>query len=278
MVISDSNEFQNVSLFRFGYHPFSKPRLYCHIFYIDGLLIDTGQSRVRKQVLDVTQNLDIEQIYVTHHHEDHTGNLDALKNQFGVPIYSSKLCKEMMSDPPPISFAQYMFWGSRPAFQDLVIKEDTIQTNNYSFDIIPVPGHSSDMVALHEANEGWLFSADLYVHHYIAYFMKPESVKTQIASLKKILELDFDVIFCSHNPQLKNGKQLIQKKLQFFETFYGSVSELMIKGFSISEIMKRLKMKKRWGMRILSHGHLSSQNMIQSVIRDLENEKREENK
>jgi hypothetical protein len=32
------------------------------------------------------------------------------------------------------------------------------------------------------------------------------------------MKLDFDILFCAHNPCLKNGKQKIKNKLQFNPT------------------------------------------------------------
>jgi len=75
------------------------------------------------------------------------------------------------------------------------------------------------MVGLYEPNKRWLFSADLYVNSYFAYFLRNENIYQQIESIKKLLALDFDAIICSHNPQLANGKLQLEKKLKFLEDF-----------------------------------------------------------
>lgn len=271
MQISESFKHKNISAFKFGYAPFGKPNLYAHIYYIDGLLIDTGQSRMQKEILIEIKKLNVQQIYITHHHEDHTGNLIKLKNHFNCPAYSSALCKKIMENPPPISFAQKVFWGERPGSDILEIKENKITTDNYEFKIIPIPGHAVDMVALYEPNKKWLFSADLFVNSFIGYFMKEESVVEQINSIKKILELDFDVLLCSHNPQLKNGKEKLIKKLFFLERFYEQVAELYHAGNSAKQIQQRLKLKEYWQVRLMSGGALSRLNMVKAVIRDEEN-------
>lgn len=56
-------------------------------FFVDGLLIDTGHSNAQKEVVKTLSRLPIEQICITHHHEDHTGNLKALQEQVDCPIY-----------------------------------------------------------------------------------------------------------------------------------------------------------------------------------------------
>ena len=257
-----------VHAYQFGYHPYSQPKVQVYLYYVDGLLIDTGQSHMQKDIFANLKNLPVSQMCITHHHEDHTGNLALLKNYFGCPAFSSDSCIELMKDPPPISFSQKLVWGNRPAFHGLQALDSALETPQYKFDIIPIPGHAEDMIALHEPHEGWLFSADMYVHHYIAYFMRQESMKQQIASIKRVLSLDFDVLFCCHNPQLEAPREKLHKKLQFLESFYGKVAEEYHRGNSPKHILRNLDLKEKWPVRLLSHGHLSRINMIKSVIRD----------
>lgn len=267
---TSSFDFEGVKGYKFGYHPFGKPFLFAHIYYIDGLLIDTGQSQMRKDVFQKLKDLPVQQIFITHFHEDHTGNVEMLQKHFDCPVFASQKCIDIMKNPPSISMPQKIFWGSRPSYINFQKVGKTIQTQNYTFQIIPIPGHSKDMIGLYEPTKKWLFSADLYVHYYINYFLKGESVLTQIDSLKRVLELDFEVIFCGHNPQLSDGKEKMQKKVLFFEDFYQKVSNLYQKGKSASQIMKELQLKESWFLRILSNGALSKINMVKSVIRDEE--------
>jgi len=268
MKIQTSFTHQGVQGFKFGYLPYGKPTFFVHIFFVDGLLIDTAQSRMRKEVLGVIENLPVQQIFLTHHHEDHSGNLTAIQEKFSVPTYASSKCVELMKKPPSISFAQWVTWGKSKANFNITPEDKHIETARYSFELIPIPGHAEDMLGLYEQNQGWFFSADLYVNDYIKFFMRNESMAQQIISIQRVLKLDFEVLFCNHNPQLKDGKKLLQSKLNFLENFYGKVSRLYQKGYSISAIYKELKLKRSWSIRLLSHGNLSTLNMIQSVFRD----------
>ena len=270
MKASRSFQHADVSAFGFGFQPIGKPRLFAYCFFVDGLLIDTGQSRMRREVMDATANLPIDQILITHHHEDHNGNLKALQERNQVPAYASPLCVELMRDPPKISFAQFLVWGKTEANFDILTIEESIETPKYKFELILAPGHAPDMYCLYERNEGWLFPADLWVKQYIRYFMRPESMADQIDSIRKILELDFDVLFCSHNPQLKGGKDLMQQKLQFLEDFYGRAAGLYAKGLGDKQIFKQMGLKEDRLTKLLSGGALAGINMVRSVIRDEE--------
>lgn len=270
MLISESFQHKEVLGFKFGAHPVGKPKMFSHIYFVDGLLIDTGQSKMRESIKSEVKKLDVEQIFITHHHEDHTGNITALRELHNCKVYASELCCQIMKSPPKLSFAQKITWGDRPSQDDLIPKYKTIETNNYCFEIIPISGHSPDMVALYEPNRQWLFSADLYINSYIDYFIDTESVTDQIDSIKKVLKLDFKEMFCSHKPQFQNGKQQLAKKLSFLEAFFNDVSMLYNKGYSVDEIFKSLQLKENWIVKFLSAGSLSKINMVKSVIRDLE--------
>lgn len=263
-------EFEHVQGYKMGSSIFGKPKMMVHSFFVDGLLIDTGHSNMRKEFMEAISSFDIAQVFITHHHEDHSGNIDPVQKKLKLPVYAHSLCVETMKSPPSISPAQWLSWGPRNANHSLIAKDEEIETEKYHFDIIPIPGHAHDMVALYEKNEGWLFSADLFVSTYIRFFMRAESMKGQIASIKKILTLDFDRLFCCHNPQMEGGKDKLRSKLAFFEDFYGTVAELYKKSYSVAAIQKEMKVKPMHTVAILSLGNLSAKNMIRSVIRDLE--------
>ena len=272
MKVIDKFSYEQVEIFKFGSRPIGRPNMFSHIFYFDGLLIDTGHSNIREGVLMYVSNLHVDQIFITHHHEDHTGNLKVVRDHFDCPAYASPQCCEIMKNPPGISFAQRLIWGNYEPFAELETCENEISSENHTLNIVPIPGHAPDMVCLHLKEKGWLFSADLWVSEYIRYFMRTESMAQQINSIRKVLELEFDVLFCSHNPQFKNGHQKLQNKLQFLEDFYGRVSELYRQGYPESSIISTLNLKEKWAIRILSGGALSNLNMVRSVIRD-ENER-----
>jgi glyoxylase-like metal-dependent hydrolase (beta-lactamase superfamily II) len=268
--VTDSFNFEEIRYFKFGYNPLGKPSLFTYIYFVDGLLIDSGQRLMENKVSEVTSNLEVRQIFITHHHEDHSGNIQKLRDQFNCDVYASEECCELMKDPPPLSLAQKLVWGTRPPYHDLCPVSDFITTPNHRFQLIPIPGHASDMIALYEPERKWLFSADLYINSYISYFLKNESIADQIRSIRRVLDLDFKVMLCSHNPRIHDGRKKLEEKLLYLEGFHKNVGELHSKGQSAREIMVGLKLKENYFIKILSHGHLSMLNMVRSSIRDYE--------
>ncbi|SFR52458.1 Glyoxylase, beta-lactamase superfamily II [Robiginitalea myxolifaciens] len=241
-----------------------------YMYYVDGLLIDTGQPKARQSVLQETSKLDIDQVIITHHHEDHSGNAPFIKDQHTCPIYASKPCVELMKAPPKISPVQRLTWGDRPANKELIaLEKNEIKTPNHTFTIIPVPGHAADMIALHEPERKWLFSADLFINSYISYFIYNESIIAQMESLRRVLSLDFKVMFCAHNPKLETPRASLEKKLNYLESSYEQVRQLYEKGLDEHSIIKALNWKEMWLVRLASKGQLSRKNMIRAILRDL---------
>jgi len=267
-------DFSPVQAYRFGYSPIGTPSLYVYVYFIDGLLIDAGFTRMRKEITQILDPLPVNQLLITHHHEDHSGNSYTLQNHFQCPAYASPLCIELLKKPKRLEPPRWIYWGSPEATTSLIPVKDIITTPNYTFQVILIPGHAADQIGLYEANQGWFFSADLYLNDYIRYFMYPESMKDQIQSLKRVLKLDFNKLFCGHNPQLKRPKKRLRNKLKFLEDFYGKVADLYHQGYSPKAIMTALELQSMWSIRLFSLGQLSALNMVRSVIRD---EKRKEN-
>ncbi|MFK7980903.1 MAG: MBL fold metallo-hydrolase [Saprospiraceae bacterium] len=268
MQITNPFNYPPVQGFQFGSSLWGKPKMYVYSYFVDGLLIDTGHSNARKMIMHHLTKLPVEQIFITHHHEDHNGNLVALQNHFNVPTYASPLCTKIMKNPPKLSFSQWISWGSTAPNNNILPVEDSISTLNHTFQIIPIPGHARDMVALFEPTEGWLFSADLYIYDYIKFCLENESIAQQITSLKRVLTLEFDLLFCSHNPKMKNAKKHLRRKLNFLEDFYASVLKWHQQGYPPAQIMDKMKLTKLYWMRILTGGALSGLNMVKSVLRD----------
>ena len=96
-------------------------------------------------------------------------------------------------------------------------------------------------------------------------------MKPQISSIKKVLELDWDYLFCSHHPKIKCGRNELEFKLQYLENFYHDVAALYHKGFTEQQIFRKLGFKENWLIRILSGGMHSKLNMVKAVIKDEEN-------
>jgi len=266
----EKTTFHDVILFKLGSSYFGTPKMNVFSFLIDGVLIDTGHPKIGKYFTETLKDESIEKVIVTHHHEDHSGNIEKIKKSKNIPVYASPLCCQLIQHPKRIEPARVMAWGQpkKASAIPLDLKKD-IQTNNYKFRIFETPGHAIDQISLYEESKGWLFSGDIFINDYIRIFMRDEDIAQQINSIRRLLKLEFDVLFCNHQPVLKNGKTRLAKKLDFLETYYDSVKREHEKGNNPKQIMTALNLKEQHLTKFISLGQLSQLNMIRSVVRSL---------
>ncbi len=269
--------FQDLTYFKLGSNLFGKPQMYVYSYLIDGVLIDTGQPRIRKELLNALKEKSVQKILVTHHHEDHSGNIEAIKELKSIEAYASPLCCELLKNPPKVEPARWVTWGQMPKSQLIPLpqNEQFVTSNGVcSFEVLDTPGHAIDQISLYESSRGWLFSGDLFVHDYVKVFMRDENIADQITSIQKLLKLDFEVLLCNHQPIFSNPKPRLQNKLQFLQDFYGKIKGEHDKGLTTpKEIMKALGMKEYRFMQVFSLGQLSRINMVKSVVNCIEEEK-----
>jgi glyoxylase-like metal-dependent hydrolase (beta-lactamase superfamily II) len=263
-------EFGGIKGFKLGWSPFGAPLMTTFCYILDDLMIDTGLSHMRKEVLALAKENRVKRIVLTHHHEDHSGNAAALKEALGARVYGHPLTIEKLARPFRIRPYQTYVWGkSRPlGVEPFPEKIDTVLGP-----MVPVhtPGHSKDHTAFLLEEAGILFPGDLYLADRIKYFRADECLGTEIESLQRILKLEFDMLLCSHFPRAENGQKRIRAKLAFLQDLYGGIVDLWEKGLSEKEIFKTLGLKENHVTQIFCLGNVSMMNGVRSVLRHYKN-------
>ena len=265
MNVVNKTAFGPVEAIRLGFGPIGPPLMSVFLYIVEGLLIDTGQRNMQKVVVELLEKRKPQQILLTHHHEDHAGNAFVLSNIHKISVTAHPITVENVRCGYRILPYQRYVWGKADPVNATPFIE-TIETDSFKFKPIHTPGHSKDHTVYLEETSGWLFSGDLYLGDYIKYFRSDERLADQITSLKKVLQFDFEILFCAHNPRLENGKLRLKNKLQFLEDLYGNIHRLIQKGLSEKAIIKRLDPKKDRWVKWITMGNVSFANMVRSVI------------
>jgi glyoxylase-like metal-dependent hydrolase (beta-lactamase superfamily II) len=214
--------------------------VYCFIF--DNIMIDTGLSHMEKEVAGIAQENKIDRIYLTHHHEDHSGNAAHMNKSIGADVYGHRLAAEKLTKPYAILPYQKYVWG-RTTPVGVKRFPQTIETPSGKMIPVHTPGHAKDHTVFFLPEKGVLFSGDLYLADRIKFFRSDENMGIQIESLKKVISLVFNTLLCGHNPRQKNGRKHIQSKLEFLENLYGNIVHLWKKGVPEKQIFNQLKLK-----------------------------------
>jgi len=265
MNLIKTEHFDSVQMIRLGYGPIGPPVMAVFMYVVDGLVIDTAQHHMAKALRGLLREKTLNRIVLTHHHEDHSGNAAMISNWHTLPVMGHKLTAEKLNSGFPIRPYQRFVWGKAPTV-NINPLAGAVETEHFKFKPVHTPGHSKDHTVFFEKQRGWLFSGDLYLGERIKFFRSDERFGDQIASLKKVLALDFDSLFCAHNPSLKNGKQKIKNKLQFLEDLYGNIIKLAEKGHSEKAVIKALDPRNDRGIKWMTMGNASFANMVRSAM------------
>ncbi len=269
MDICSEYNYGEIKAFRLGKGIVGQPKMCAYFYIIKGVIIDTGPSNMSRYFDRITEDKKIDLGLLTHHHEDHSGNAALLIKKRGIPLYANTIAAEKLKQGFKIMPYQHIFWGKAQK-ADIKPLKDIIEFGPYRFEAIHTPGHSKDHTVFYEKNKGWLLSGDLYLGNRIKYFRSDEKIDHTIKSLKKMLQLDFDMLLCAHNPQIHRGKDSIRKKLDYLENIYGEVSHQYKKGKTAKEIMKILPCTEDKFVKFITYGNVSFLNIIRSAIEAIE--------
>jgi glyoxylase-like metal-dependent hydrolase (beta-lactamase superfamily II) len=269
MQFLNHRKYHNVELFKFGYSIIGKPYLSVYCYLIDDVLIDTAQSNCEEKVAEAFCKRTINKILLTHWHEDHSGNLTILQKQHNVQVFTHPFTAQKLQEGFEIlPYEKFLFGKVKPYKGKTNDFGEFIQTQNHRLIPIHTPGHAIDHTVFLEPNEGWLFSGDLFVGIKIRVFRRNEQFWEQVESFKKVLQYDFEVLFCGHHPRLKDGKKLLAAKLQYFEDFGGEVLKYHQKGLNTQQIIKALGRRENRLMQILLSNDVSLAIMVEAVVKN----------
>ncbi|PLR95954.1 MBL fold metallo-hydrolase [Bacillus sp. T33-2] len=242
---------------------FNNIKLNVHCFVVDGVLIDTGARSLEKEFKPFFEKADIDQVMITHFHEDHTGCAAFLQEK-RLPIFMNGLMLDVCMKKADYPIYRKVFWGKRKPFEASSIAS-TFTSRRSTWDVIETPGHSRDHLAFLNRGTGQLFTGDLYIQERTKVVMRDENVPVIIESLKKVLAYDFEDVFCSHAGFLKDGRAALKRKLEYLQELQEKVVSLHKKGMGPESISATL-FPKKYPIISLSLGEWDSIHIIESIL------------
>ncbi|MBN2362348.1 MAG: MBL fold metallo-hydrolase [Deltaproteobacteria bacterium] len=267
MKTAREHTFGDVTAIELGRGVFGRPYMTVFAYAAGGIAIDSGLPHQRAVAVEFFRRQRTHAIALTHYHEDHSGNAAAVSAATGSPVFGSAGTAGWMRQRFPIQLYRQMVWGAAEPIP-LQPLPDVVAGDGVKLLPIATPGHSADHTVYLEPDRGWLFSGDLYVADRIKYFRAEQRLDQEIASLQRVLERDFDSVFCGHHPVAGGGKQRLRNKLDFLVNFSGQVRALAGRGLPPRAIARELKLRETWFVRIWTAGDVSLRNMIHAALVD----------
>lgn len=209
------------------------------VYRLGDTLIDCGPTNQWKYVRNFVQQYPIQQLLLTHHHEDHSGNAGAIQKLTGIRLLAPRETGDILREGFSIPLIQKFVWGAAGRADPEVLPRE-ISIGGEPVVPVAAPGHVSDMHCYLLPQRGWLFSADLYIASYLKFLRREEDVPTLLQSISRVLALEFDVLLCPHRGVVEDGREKLRQKYEYLLDLAGRARDLRDRGLGVDEITRRL--------------------------------------
>lgn len=231
-----------------------------HVFVVRGVMVDCGFPGAEAALRDAVATIKPRGAYITHHHEDHAGNVPALA-ELGIPLCMDADTEQKVMRPSSIGLYRHFIWkAARPVADPISHFADE------SLALISTPGHCSNHHSVWDASTGTLFSGDLFLGVKVKTAHSYEDPRVMIASLRRVLALNPDRLFCAHRGFVPNAQIMLRAKADWIENFVGQADQLIDDGLNDTEIRKKL-VGKLGNSHYVSFGDYSEANFVAAVRR-----------
>ena len=253
----EHHDVEGIRVGRFG----SQINTTCIVYRLGSTVIDVGPPNQWRTVRRFLAERPVSRVVVTHHHEDHAGNLARVGRAHEAEVLSPAGGLAPLAEGFALKPYQHLIWGRPRRVRPQPIAGEIDLGGGRTLLPVAAPGHSADMTCFYDRERGWLFTGDLYISSKTRYLRADEDLGAELASLRRILELDFDTLFCSHRGVVENGKAALAAKLRFLEDLGERVRLLREEGRSVAEISRALLGREDL-TSFLTGFHFSKRNLI----------------
>jgi glyoxylase-like metal-dependent hydrolase (beta-lactamase superfamily II) len=257
-------EFSDVGAFRVGRFNLGISTS-CIVYRLGSGIIDTGPPNQWSIVRRFVEEKAISHVLVTHHHEDHSGNAARVHTEITGTVLFPPTGLAFARDGFRLRPYQRVVWGVPERFVPEPMPDEVRLAHGVRLRAIHTPGHSPDMTCFLEPERGWLFSGDLYIASRPRLLRADENVDDEIESLQRVLDLDFETVFCAHRGVVTDGKRAIRTKLDYLTSLRDEVRELHDEGKSIRAITRTLLGRESL-MTLITSFHFSKRNLVRKCL------------
>lgn len=259
----------SVTVIRMARAVFGRPLYWTAAYLVDGLLIDTGPVCTAGELVNMLNGAQVQQIAITHSHEDHIGGLAAVRARFpGIPVYASRAALPAIEDPSLLHMQRYrqLVWGVPSPQKDvrsLDEVEDVIRTPSYTLRAIETPGHSRDHVSYFEPTFRWLFCGDAFIGGRDIAWAPEFDMFAIVSSLRTMAALRPERLFPGGGTVRRTPLPDLHGKIGDLIQLAGEVMRLEADGYTAGEMVEMI-FKGEPKLRLWTLGHFSAANLVEA--------------
>jgi glyoxylase-like metal-dependent hydrolase (beta-lactamase superfamily II) len=195
---------------------------------------------------------------VTHRHEDHAGNVEALA-RLGVPLLMSEATRRAVEHVGPIGLYRHVTWGQMRALRTPVPTFDAAPLT-----LVPTPGHSSDHHAVWDPRTATLFGGDLFLGVRVRIAHPGEDPRQLARSLRAAAALRPRRLFDAHRGLVVDPTPRLEAKAAWVEDTVAAVERLLDAGWPERRIRDRVLGREQLA-GYFSRGDYSRLNFVRAV-------------
>ena len=235
-----------------------------YVFLTRGTLIDTAFHAVRREFLELLDELRPSGVVLTHQHEDHAGNADLVTRR-GVPLGAAPATLAAIRAVEPIGFYRRFVWSPMPPLRAAVHPHVA-----EGLQLISAPGHSADHHVIWDAERRTLFAGDLFLSVKVRVARPGENPRQLARSLRSIARLEPRRMLDSHKGEIARPTEMLIAKAEWLDETIGRIDSAVGAGQTEGEILARV-MEGEDGVAYLSGGDLSRRNFVRAILQPTAN-------
>jgi glyoxylase-like metal-dependent hydrolase (beta-lactamase superfamily II) len=248
---------------------FGRPVYWTAAYWVDGLLIDSGPPCTSHELVKAMRNRRVEQIVITHAHEDHYGGLARLHRAFpDAAMYAPRRALPIIAEPKSWNVPLYRLalWGrpqSVPDVRSLDDVYDCITTASYTFRVVETPGHSPDHISLFEPAQRWLFAGDAFIGGEDRAWAARSDLFGTVSSLRSMAALRPERMFPGSGSVRRTALPDLHAKIGYYSRLTDAVAKGDAAGANTAELVSIL-LGGESRMRFWTGGDYTAANLIEA--------------
>lgn len=241
-----------------------RPLYWTSVYHVGDVLVDSGCASARAAFVPWMRERAPRVVLTTHEHEDHIGNHAMLPRE--AAVWAPALAARFLAEGhPPFPLYRRAVWGYHEAAPGARIVGEKVDAGGRSFRVVRTDGHSEDHVAYLDERENGLFSGDAYMGRFKAARLA-EDLHTELASLRRMAELDPATLYPAHGPVLPRPRARLLETVEHFETLWRRAWAMRERGMAPRRIARELLGGPGF-LTLFSTGDFSETKLVLNLLR-----------